>query len=263
MSAAATPPAEPPPAGRTAGLLAALGLATAEGFSGLGVSLLVHGVVLLAAALSAVGATVGVPGLTLSATRGDDSEELRVDLIDTAVELSGSSAPTLQAPPLELDPLETDALARAVAAAPADVAAGSAEGTGEGDGQGSESGDAGFNVPGGGNVVRAGSFTAWTIPPDPRPRQDYFIVILVDLPDHLRLRKYPKRDLYGTVRGTDGYHQQLPSNDVRGRRGFLPIRNGKAQIVVKVPGAKVKLVKDRIRVGSRLLNETQDLELVF
>ena len=263
MSAAAATPAADPPAAARGSLLAALGLATAEGFSGLGVSLLVHGVVLLVAAVWAVDAAVGVPGLTLSATPGDDSEELRLDVIDTAVELSGTAAPTLQAPPVELDPVDPDLLARAVAAAPADLAAGTAEGTGEGDGKGSEEGTSGVNVPGGGNVVKAGSFTVWSIPPDPRPRQNYLIVIQVDLPPELRLSKYPKRDLYGTVKGTDGYKQQLPSNDSRQRRGFLPIRNNTVQIVVPVPGAKQKLVKDRIVVGSRLLSEKQELELVF
>ena len=263
MSAAPASPTAPPVRGRWARALAAVGAGSADGFSGLGVSLAVHGAVLLAAALWAVDAQVGIPGLTLSSVPGDESEDFRLNLIDTAVELSGSSSPTLQAPPIDPEPVDVSDLARAVAATPADFAAGSAEGTGEGDGKGSETGDAGFGVPGGGNVVKAGSFTAWTIPPDPRPRQNYLIVIQVDLPPELRLRRYPKRDLYGTVKGTDGYRQVLPANDARDRRGFLPIKNNKTQIVVAVPGAKEKLTKDRIKVGSRLLNESQELELVF
>ena len=262
MSAVVAPPTVPPARGKRAALLAAAGLGTAEGFGGLGVSLAVHGVILLGAALYAVDAHRGVPGLTLASTPGDDSEELRLDVIDTAVELAGSQSPTLQAPPIDLEPIDADLLARALAATPADLAAGEAEGTGEGDGKGSDAGDAGFSVPGGGNVVKAGSFTAWTIPTDPRPRQHYLIVIQIDLPDHLKLRKYPKRDLYGSVKGTDGYKKQIPSDNARERRGFLPIRNGKAEIVVPVLGGK-NLVKDRIKVGSRLLNESQELELVF
>ena len=99
MSAVVAPPTVPPARGKRAALLAAVGLGTAEGFGGLGVSLAVHGVILLGAALYAVDAHRGVPGLTLASTPGDDSEELRLDVIDTAVELAGSQSPTFAGPP--------------------------------------------------------------------------------------------------------------------------------------------------------------------
>ena len=110
--------------------------------------------------------------------------------------------------------------------------------------------------------MKAGSFTVWTIPADPKPKQNYILVIQVDLPKALRLRKYPMRDLYGSVKGTDGYRLQLPHPDSRRRRGFLPIKNGKVELLVPVHGGD-NLVRDRIKVGSRLLDESQDLELVF
>ena len=88
------------------------------------------------------------------------------------------------------------------------------------------------------------------------------IVIEVELPKDLRLRRYPKRDLYGEVKGTDSYRSRLPGNTQAERSGYLPIRNGKVQLIVGIPGAE-SLVKDRIKVGSKLLKESQTLELVF
>ncbi|WP_206678816.1 hypothetical protein, partial [Alienimonas chondri] len=81
--------------------LAALGLGTAEGTGGMGVSLAVHGVVLLAMALWAVDAQIDGGGLTLSLTPGaDDTAEL--ELIDTQFEESGGSPLVMTAPPMEL-----------------------------------------------------------------------------------------------------------------------------------------------------------------
>ncbi|NNJ27989.1 hypothetical protein LzC2_41000 [Planctomycetes bacterium LzC2] len=131
-----------------------------------------------------------------------------------------------------------------------------------GDGAGEGEGAVEIALPGGGTAIRKGSFTVWTIPPDPRPGQTYVIVIEVDLPEELRLRRYPKHDLYGEVKGTDSFRMRLPGDDFRDRKGFLPIRNGKAQLSVPIPGA-ASLVKDRIKVGSKLLKESQTLELVF
>ena len=265
MSVVVAPPAEPAPAGRGARLLAVLGLATAEGFSGLGVSLLIHGVVLLAAALYAVDASVGLPGLSLTAAVGEEAEEVSLDLIDTSFEPAGSAAATLQAPPLDPEPVLTADFARAVAAPAAEVPSAAAEGAGAGEAEGDADGLGQRTVllPSGQAAIKAGSFTVWSVPADPRPKQNYVIVIRVDLPETLRLRKYPMRDLYGSVKGTDGYRQQLPHPDSRRRRGYLPIRNGQVELLVPVPGADKQLVRDRIKVGSRLLNESQELTLVF
>ena len=242
-------------------LLFAAGLTGAEGTGGVGLSLAVHGVLLLVGALWAVEVNGGVPGLTLSATVGTEEDAPAFELTDTATVLSGSSEPFLQAPPLEAD-LTDDGTLALLAAQEAAFVAGEGAGDGEGDGEGVEVGDVALTSPGGGQIVRAGSFTAWTIPADPRPQQNYVIVIQVDLPAALRLQRYPKKDMWGEVRGTDGYLQRIPSDDPRGRRGFFPVKNNKAQVLIPVLGAE-RLVKDRIKVGSRLLNESQTLELTF
>ena len=256
----AGPPGAAVPKSRWAALLAAVGLKSAEHTGGLGVSLAVHGVVLLAAALWVVDSQIQGGGLTLSLRPGTD-EEVSLQEIDTAADLAGSSPPVLTAPPLELTATDGPGLPvellTATAAAGTDdgAGAGTAEGDGSGDGAQTEK----ITLPGGGKALRAGSFTVWTVPPDPRPGEHYAIIIEVDLPPELRLRRYPKRDLYGEVKGSDNYRQRLPGDD---RNGFLPIRNGKVQYAVAVPGAE-RLVKDRVKVGSRLLKESQTLELVF
>ena len=242
-------------------ILAALGLGSAEGTGGLGVSLAVHGVVLLAMALWAVDAHVEGRGLMLSVFPGTE-ETVQLEEISTLADLAGGSPTEITAPPLELIPDEGEGIPIDLTAA----VAGGGEGAGAGDDLGDELGADGtpqeIVLRGGGKAIRKGSFTVWTIPPDPRPMQDYAIVIEVDLPEELRLRRYPKRDLYGEVRGTDSFHKRLPGDNFQDRIGFLPIRNGKVQFVVGIPGAE-SLVKDRIKVGSKLLNESQTLELVF
>ena len=258
---AARPDGEARPRGWFGRLLFAAGLVGKEGTGGIGLSLAVHGVLLLIGALWIVELDAGIPGLTLSAEVGTEEDAPEFDLVDTAAELSGSPEPFLQAPPIQPEPLDDGTLAL-LAANEADLLAGDAEGSGEGDGDGVEVGDGSLTAPGGGQAVKAGSFTVWTIPADPQPRQNYVIVIQVDLPESLRLRRYPRGDMWGEVRGTDGYKQRLPSDDPRLRRGFFPVKNGKAHVMVPVLGAE-KLVKDRIKVGSRLLNESQELELVF
>jgi hypothetical protein len=58
------------------------------------------------------------------------------------------------------------------------------------------------------NAVTKGSFTAWTVPEDPEPGQDYVIVIEIKLPE--KVRRYPLKDLSGMVVGTDGWRQAIP-----------------------------------------------------
>ncbi|MFM8725166.1 MAG: hypothetical protein ACKON9_08565, partial [Planctomycetaceae bacterium] len=65
-----------------------------------------------------------------------------------------------------------------------------------------------LKIPVDGLAVTKGSFTAFTIPAAPQPRQSYSIVIEVKLPDDVK--KYRVSDLSGKVRGTDGYEQKLP-----------------------------------------------------
>lgn len=132
------------------------------------------------------------------------------------------------------------------------------------------------------NAVRKGSFTAWTVPipqrfgekpkagESPRPGQAYFIAIQVKLQEGRRI--YKVNDLSGKITGTDGYKQLIPAMAyVQEKNGkitrasigrLLPIVDGVAQILIRVPGAEA-LVKDTINVKSRSLKEEQTLELEF
>jgi hypothetical protein len=75
------------------------------------------------------------------------------------------------------------------------------------------------------------------------------------------------------VVGTDGYRQKIPEDAwyfntrgelVRARTGRqLPVINGTAELLIRVPGAATALVKDSIKVYSRTLDEEQTIELVF
>jgi hypothetical protein len=138
-------------------------------------------------------------------------------------------------------------------------------------------GDGGLlKAPDGARVVRKGSFSAWTVPVDPLPEMAYTIVIQVRLPDGVR--RYRARDLSGEVEGSDKYHQTIPWDrrwpnvtltirkgkavPVIRKADSLPVRNRIAQILIRVPPAK-KLVRDRIRIQSRMLKEEQVLEIVF
>jgi len=133
-----------------------------------------------------------------------------------------------------------------------------------------------LKIPVDGLAVTKGSFTAFTIPAAPQPRQSYSIVIEVKLPDDVK--KYRVSDLSGKVRGTDGYEQKLPY-DTRtpGAAGYpvpggsikrlesstiLDVVKNKVQIVIRVPGGG-RLVKDVITIRSRRLKEDQELELIF
>ncbi len=136
-----------------------------------------------------------------------------------------------------------------------------------------------LTAPKGAKVVQKGSFSVWTVPEDPLPNQEYKIVIQVRLPKVVR--RYRVRDLSGLVEGTDGYRQKIPWDPLwKGRpdvaltvrdgrlvalrkEGFLPIRNRISQLIIRVPPANKKLVRDTITIESRLLKEKQVLEIVF
>lgn len=133
-----------------------------------------------------------------------------------------------------------------------------------------------LKVPESGLAVTKGSFTAFTIPANPKPREVYQIVIEVRLPDDVK--KFKVNDLVGEVRGSDGYSQKIPyDRDTPYASGYpaenkrimvlesstvLDVINNRVQIIVKVPGA-ARLVKDEIRIRSRKLKEEQELTLVF
>jgi hypothetical protein len=133
-----------------------------------------------------------------------------------------------------------------------------------------------LKVPESGLAVTKGSFTAFTIPASPKPRENYSIVIEVRLPDDVK--EYRVSDLTGDVRGSDGYKQKLPydsrtpyasgypgdNDSIRQLEAstVLDVVRNRVQIVIKVPGAG-RLVKDVITIRSRKLKEEQELTLVF
>ena len=133
-----------------------------------------------------------------------------------------------------------------------------------------------FRMPAGGLAVTKGSFTAWTEPANPKPFENYLIVIEIRLPEGTRA--FRLNDLSGDVRGTDDYRQRIPydagapmASAVSTPEGLRRIRSSdqvdvvanKVQLVIKVPGAGRKLVRDTIRIRSRRLREEQELSLVF
>lgn len=123
-------------------------------------------------------------------------------------------------------------------------------------------GEIGFRMPSGGKAVTQGSFTAWTVPEDPKPREDYLIVIQLKLPE--RIRNYAPEDLSGFLEGDDGY--QTPIGSYRGRsfpKKYYGRFDMKArQFVIRIPGA-AENVRDVIHVESRVLKEKQVLVIVF
>lgn len=118
------------------------------------------------------------------------------------------------------------------------------------------------------HAITRGSFTVWTEPEDPRPRQDYEIHIAVTLPSGTQ--NYTYGDLSGWVIGTDNYKREIGPDARPDEQRFNPLWprdkfdfNGQtATVVMVIPGA-IRLVKDRIEVTSKLLSETQEIELVF
>lgn len=140
-----------------------------------------------------------------------------------------------------------------------------------------------LKVPKSGLAVTKGSFTAFTIPANPKPGQVYQIVIEVRLPDDVQ--KYKVSDLSGRVTGSDNFEMTLPRDTLNKNlysRGVPPpgypveggklkeikssstinVTNNRVQIVVSVPGG-ARMVKDIIKIRSRRLKEEQELELVF
>jgi hypothetical protein len=121
---------------------------------------------------------------------------------------------------------------------------------------------AGFNMPASGHVVTKGSFSAWTVPEDPKPREDYLVVIQIRLPE--KIRKYSREDLSGFLEGDDGY--QTPLGQFTGK-GFPKQFYGRfddeaRQFVIKIPGGAAK-VSDTIEIRSRVLREEQKLTITF
>ncbi len=198
-----------------------------------------------------------VVNLGLNTLMGVQGEDAAVEALDesTVFEVDASGGQTS-------DNLDTMLAASAVSNAlgpsslkiPDDIGGFS---KGEGDGKGDEIGDGlnvgGFKMPEGGKAVSKGSFTAWTVPEDPKPGEDYKIVIQVKYKK--RNLKIPSGDITGSVIGTDKFRLMIsPSTS--------EVIADANQVVIYVPGAAAR-VRDTIRVYSATLKENQRLEIVF
>ncbi len=195
---------------------------------------------------------------TVSQEEGDSN--VFEEVIDTRMELAGFADSASQPPQFQPIPFDSsfadeimsdDALANLGSIADAT------------DGLSGDSVDrgAGYRIPDRETVVSQGSFTVWTEPETPLPKQDYIIYIHIKLPE--KVRRYPIRDLSGWVRGTDKFYKPIPDPaDFRRTQKFLQVMKHETQLRVKIPGA-ANLVEDTIRINSRILNETQELKLVF
>lgn len=222
------------------------------------------------------------PG-ALSGLIGDPNGELPADFLsdgDVMLEVGGSKQ-------------EEDLFSPATSAfsdvgsrvAGGSILGGNGEGDGAGDGEGSGAGISvgvpAINVPA--HAVTKGSFSAWTVPKDPEPGANYDIVIQVRLPEKfVKNGRYKVGDVTGVVKGTDGYELPIRFNSgklirpedgevsfmIRGRNGrYTPAKavvqaDGVLQLSIVIPGA-AQLVRDTIRIESRVLKEKQTLEIVF
>jgi hypothetical protein len=219
---------------------------------GMGVSLLLHGSVLILLACIVYHQNTR-DNVQFEGIFGAPGDETILDLpLDSTLNATGDSAA-----PLEF-------IASTAVSDSSSILANSDRILGALDGQiDGETGDGGEGQVGAMSNVRVpdsaitkGSFTVWTEPEDPLPRQRYSIVIQVKLPK--AVKQYRLRDLTGEVRGTDGYFKQIKYSSTE-RKG---VKDGVVQLQVAIPGA-VQLIRDTIRIKSDLLKEEQTIEIVF
>ncbi len=124
-------------------------------------------------------------------------------------------------------------------------------------------------------AIQKGSFTAYAVPPNPAIKQNYKIIIIVDLKNANNTSNYTKADLSGTLAGTDGYMYHLGSERAHGKfpasvygqsryETFQSdVTTNEARYEIFVPASNIQSTKDVITIGSSLLKETQTLEIVF
>ncbi len=226
-----------------------------QGMIGIGVSLLVHTLLLLILACFLVGQARKVDEVSLWGTIGNSDE-----IGDTTIETempgdidAGESAPLQMTDVSQaLDSIGPNG-ANAESIRVGGGLGGNGHGRGE-SGDGNGMGVAGPKVPG--HAQTKGSFSAWPDPRDPKPGEDYFIVIQIRLPKNIT--KYRGSDVSGNVIGTDGYRQAIrfKTNET------LDVEDGAVQMRIFVPGGG-KLIRDTVRVESKILKEKQTFEIEF
>ena len=196
---------------------------------------------------------VGDQGIGIIASQ-NESVVQEFEKIDTTFDMSAAGSPnTALAMQMEFATVTDSELKKP--AVPVDASPQLAAKLGN-NGKGKGGSGAGYNP--GNNAVTKGSFTAWTIPEDPKPGESYKVVIRIKLPDRIK-RRYPVKDISGMLVGTDKYRQAIPGpTTIR----YLIVKNHHVQFDVTVPGA-ARLVRDKIEIQSRILNEKQIIEIEF
>jgi hypothetical protein len=222
---------------------------------GLMTSLVLHTVGLLALGLIYMGAVRINPGLDVLGVLADGSDAGDLDGLDldSAMPL-GDPGPANSFEFADVTQMTGD-LPSFDASSTIRGSLGSA-GKGTGTGGGGDGGEGmsvgALKVPS--YAVTKGSFSVWTDPKDPIPGVSYNIVIQFRLPSNVKT--YRGSDLTGMVIGTDDYRQVIKLNET------VPVTDGKVQFRILVPGAH-KLVRDTLRVQSKLLREKQVIEIEF
>ena len=107
------------------------------------------------------------------------------------------------------------------------------------------------------SAITKGSFTVWTEPKDPKPGQQYRIMVEVKVSE--KLDKYPRCDISGSVLGTDGYKDYFGGPT---EPGYYGVKDQRVRFEVMVPGA-AQLVEDVIEIKSKLLKEEHEIKLEF
>jgi hypothetical protein len=206
---------------------------------------------------------IGQTALNTIITETEELENIFVDSIDTKFEMQGIdneevSQPEIELADLPLDMQLPDLSKQLTENLLKDIGRGEGEESGDGTEDGNGKGKQFlFKMPTSDKVITKGSFTAWTEPEDPKPGQNYFIVIQIKLPRNIK--RYRVKDLSGKVIGTDHYRQKIPG---RYKKKYLPVKNHTTQFAVLVPGAHA-LVEDSITIESKILKEKQTLLIVF
>lgn len=231
---------------------------------GILVSLVVHSAALIVLGMLVVTGVVNQPGLDVFGVVGDPDGGLPGGSeIDTSLPPGGDSSVAN----VDMEFSDASSLLAAAQAAEFDASSnlrggsgGSGRGNGSGDGNGDGDGTGTGNMVGPIGVpkyaVTKGSYSVWTDPKDPEPGISYQIVIQFRLPRNVDT--YRGSDLTGMVTGTDGYKQAIKFS----RTESFPVHDGSVQVRVRVPGAD-RLVRDIIRIESKLLREKQVIEIEF
>jgi len=220
--------------------------------AGYGMSLLVHAIILIIMSLVVISELARQEQMNTTVTESGEVQQLE-DVMDVRIDLPAGELTAQDALETALN-METSEMVQNPVATGIDE---SLDSLFEKNGGG---GGGGFLAPTGTKVITKGSFSAWTVPNDPKPGEDYQIIIVVRLPD--RVKRYQASDLKGLVIGTDGYKQPIPGPEYSRGRVYLPMKEQTAQLVITVPGAQQR-VKDTIEIRSTTLREKQTLQIEF